>query len=54
MRFGLWTKDQIYGYVSKMPEKQEVQVNKEVTMGIFAEIEEALAAMYEQDNKEFL
>lgn len=36
MKLGLFTKDKIFGYVSRLPEKEEHQVNKEATMNCFA------------------
>jgi predicted Zn-dependent protease with MMP-like domain len=53
LRFGLFQRDGIFGYVGKLPEKQEVQVNKEVTMTVFAEIAATLTSMYEQNSKEY-
>ena len=36
MKLGLFIKDKIYGYVSRLPEKEEQQVNKEATVKCFA------------------
>lgn len=54
IRFGLFTKEKIFGYVSKTPEKQEVQINKEVTLNGFAEISEVLNSMYATNLKEYM
>ncbi len=54
MRFGLFVKDKIFGYVSKLPEKQEVQINKEATLAKFAEISEELNGMYATNLKEYM
>ena len=32
MRFGFFKQESVFGYVSKMPEKEEAQINKEVTL----------------------
>ena len=47
MKFGFFQKEKLFGYVSKLPEKQEVQINKEATLNCFAEIADALGTMYE-------
>ena len=36
MQFGLFIKNKIFGYVSRLPEKEENQINKEATMKKFA------------------
>lgn len=54
MRFGQFTKDKIFGYVDKLPQKQELQINKEVTLAKFAEISEELTTMYASNLKEYM
>lgn len=54
MRFGQFVKDNIFGYVAKLPEKQEVQINQEATLSKFAEVSEVLNNMYATNLKEYM
>ena len=54
MKFGMFGKDGIFGYVGSLPEKQEVQVNKEATWVSFAETSENLMAMYSANNNIYM
>lgn len=46
--------DKMYAFTSKMPEKEEVQLNKEVTLDKFTQISDKLNQMYTANMKEYL
>ena len=53
-KMGCLTNDNVFVFVVKMPQKKQVQLNKEITLEKFGSISEVLNRMYITTSKEYL
>lgn len=54
MRLGYLAGEKLYVFVLSMPQKQEVQLNKEITLEKFASIASKLSASYSSSMKDYM